>query len=103
MNIAQDGVITAPLECPAEKSGVLQTIQRNVAVSFKSKVDETKVLRDDRRRGTGEVEREGVLDRAKVMELEDEILGEMGFVAPDNPTNTDVGQTEFVAAKDVYS
>ena len=31
------------------------------------------------------------------MKLKDEVLWEMGFVPPDDPADTDVGKTEFVA------
>ena len=32
------------------------------------------------------------------MEFEDQVLGQMGFVAPDDPANSDVGKTKFVAS-----
>jgi hypothetical protein len=33
------------------------------------------------------------------VELEDKVLWEMGLVAPDDPSNTDVYKAEFVAAR----
>jgi hypothetical protein len=62
-------------------------------------MNQTKVLRENRRRRTRKVEREGIFDGTKIMELEDEVLGEMGLITPDNPADTDVGEAEFVATR----
>lgn len=44
----------------------------------------------------GEVEGEGVLDGSEIVELEDEIFGEMCLVTPDDPADADVCETELV-------
>ena len=55
------------------------------------------ILRNDGGCGTGEVERKGIFNRTEVVELENEVFREVFLGAPDNPTNTNVGETEFVA------
>jgi hypothetical protein len=63
-------------------------------------MDKVEILCDDRGGGTREVEREAVFDGAEVMEFEDEVLREVGFVAPDDPADADVGEAVFVPAED---
>lgn len=53
-------------------------------------MDEVKVLRDDRRGGSTEVERERVFDGAQIMQLKDEVFREVLFIPPDHPTDTNV-------------
>lgn len=48
------------------------------------------VLGDDLGSWAGEVERVGLFCSAEVVEFEDEVFGEEGFVTPDYPTNTSV-------------
>lgn len=55
-----------------------------------SKTDELVVLADNLRGTTGEVEGERGLVSAEVVDVEDELLGEVLGVTPDAPTNTGV-------------
>jgi hypothetical protein len=60
---------------------------------------EVEVLRNDRRGRAREVERERVLDRAEIVQLEDEVLREVGLVAPDNPADATVRKSELVTGR----
>jgi hypothetical protein len=48
-------------------------------------VDEVVVLGDYLGAGAGDVEGEGFFGAAEVVEFEDEVFGEIAFVAPDDP------------------
>jgi hypothetical protein len=48
-------------------------------------VDEVEVLSDDLGARAGEVEGVGLFGAAEVVELENQVLGEVGLVAPDDP------------------
>lgn len=96
MDVAQDGEEAALLQRTAQKPGVLKVRERDIAVALEPKVHEVEVLRDDRVRGARKVERERVLDRAEVVQLEDEVLREELLRAPDDPADTDVRETELV-------
>lgn len=60
-------------------------------------MDEVVVLRDDLRTGPREIEGVGFFGAAEIVQLEDEVPGEVGFVAPDYPANAGVDKPEFVA------
>lgn len=97
VNVAQDHEQAALLEGTAQQTGILQILEGDVPVTLEPEVHEVEVLRDDRVRWTREVERERVLDRPEVVQLEDEVLRKVSLVPPDDPADTDVGKTEFVA------
>ena len=97
MDIAQYLEQATVFQSATEQPGVLEIVLCNRAVPFEAQMHEVEVLCDDRVRRTREVERERVLDGSKVVKLEDEILRKQLLGAPDDPTNTDVGETEFVA------
>lgn len=96
VDVTEDLEEAALLERAREQAGVLHVVERDGAVALEAEVQEVEVLRDDRVRWTREVERERVLDRAEVVQLEDEVLREVLLGAPDDPANTDVGKTELV-------
>ena len=60
-------------------------------------MDQVVVLGYDLGARAGEVERVGLFCAAEVVEFEDQMLGEVGFVAPDDPAYARVDETEFVA------
>jgi hypothetical protein len=60
-------------------------------------VDEVVVLHDDVGAGAGEVERVGLLGAAEVVQLEDQVFGEEGLVAPDDPADAGGYEAVFVA------
>lgn len=97
VHIAQNRIISTLLERTRKQARVLQIRKGNAAVTLKAKVDEVEVLRDDRSSRSREIERETIFDGTKVMQLEDEVLRKVSLVPPDDPADTDVGKTEFVA------
>jgi hypothetical protein len=60
-------------------------------------VQKVEVLSDNRRSWPGEVERERVFHRAEVVEFEYEVFRQTCLVAPNHPTNADVGKTKLMA------
>jgi hypothetical protein len=61
-------------------------------------MDQVVVLRNDLRSRPGKVKSERLLRAAKVVELEDEMLGEIALIPPDDPANTCIDEAELVAA-----
>lgn len=64
VDVRQDGVVLAVLECATEKAGILQIIQSNGAEPLESQGYKVEVLRDNGCRRSREVERERVFDAA---------------------------------------
>ncbi len=60
-------------------------------------MNEIVVLRNDLGTRAGEIQRVGLLGTTKIVELEDQMLGKVGLVTPDDPTDTGVDETELVA------
>ena len=98
VNVAKDGVISGFLQSPTEDSRVLHIGKTDNTISLEAEMEEIEILRNNRCCGTGEVQGERIFHRAEVVKLEDEVLGEVGLVSPYDPANSDVAQTEFVAA-----
>jgi hypothetical protein len=99
MNIAQNIKISAFFQRPTQQPRILEIIKGDPAVAFEAQVQQVEILCDDGCSGTRKVKRERVFDGSQIVELEDKVLGEMGFVAPDDPSNTDVYKTELVATR----
>lgn len=97
MDVTEDSEVARSLQSPAEKPSILHVCQTDRPISFEAQMKEVEILRDNRRCWSGEVQRERVFHRSKVVELEDEFFGEVGLVPPDHPSNTHIAQTEFVA------
>lgn len=91
--------VTALLQGPTEQPCVLQVIKSDAPEALEAEMYEVEVLCDDGMRRTREVQRERVLHGAQVVQFEDEVLGQQRLVAPDNPANTDVRQTELVSGR----
>lgn len=87
VDVADARVPSRGLQAPGEDAGIGETVLCNLAVAREAEVDQVVVLDDDLRAGAGEVEREGLLGAAEVMEFEDEVPGEEGLVAPDDPAD----------------
>lgn len=81
----------------AQQPRVREAIFHDVSEAFKAKVDEVVVLRDDLRARPREVEGVGFFGAAKVVQLEDEVPGKVGFVTPNDPTDAGVDKPELVA------
>ncbi len=60
-------------------------------------MNEIVVLRNNLGAWAGEIQGIGFLGAAKVVQFEDEVFGEVGLVTPDDPTDTGIHETEFVA------
>jgi hypothetical protein len=99
MNIAQHCVIPTLLESTTQEPGIFQVIQGHCTISFETEMNEIEVLRNDRSSWAREVEREGIFDWTKVMQLEDKILGKVGLISPDNPPNAYITQPKLVATR----
>lgn len=80
-----------------EQVGGAGEVEHDRAVSVLAEADELVVLADDLGGALGEVEGEGCLVRAEVVDVEDEFLGEELGVTPDNPADTGVYETVLVA------
>ena len=97
MNVAHADIPTRLFECFAQQPGVSETILHDASKAFEAEVDQVVVLGDDLSAGTGEVERVGFFGAAEVVELEDEVFGEIGLVAPNDPADAGIDEAEFVA------
>ena len=75
-----------PVSRPTNVQVKRALLDRDGSVPFESEMDKAPVLSDDGSGWTGEVEREGVFDRAEVVQFEDEFFGEMSCVSPDCPS-----------------
>lgn len=80
-----------------QQAGVGEAVLHDGAVAVEAEVDEEEVLGDDLGARAGEVEGVGFLGAAEVVELEDEVFGQVGLVPPDDPSDSSVDQAEFVS------
>jgi hypothetical protein len=87
VDVADADVPPRGLQAAGEDAGIGEAVLCNLAEAGEAEVDQVVVLDDDLRAGAGEVEREGLLGAAEVVEFKDQVLGEEGFVAPDDPTD----------------
>lgn len=88
---------THVLEGCSERVGDAGEVEHDSAVSVLAEADELVVLADDLGGALGEVEGEGGLVGAEVVDVEDELLGEELGVAPDDPADSGVDETVLVA------
>jgi hypothetical protein len=85
------------LERCGEKVRDAGEVEHDGAVSVLAEADELVVLADDLGGALGEVEGEGGLVGAEVVDVEDELLGEELGVAPDDPADAGVDEAVLVA------
>ena len=97
VDVAHTNVPASSLESFTEQAGVGQGVFHDLAVPAEAEMNQIVVLGDDLCSWTGEVQCVGLFSAAKVVQLEDEVLGQVGFVTPDDPANTSVDETELVA------
>ena len=102
MDVTKDRVVASLFQSTAEEPSIFHIGKANCTIAFKSKMEQVEVLSDDGSRGAREVQREGVLDRSKIMKLKDEFLWKMGFVAPYNPADTNIAESKLMAS-DVHT
>lgn len=96
MDIAQNFVVSTFFKGPAQRASVLQILEGNSPISSEPKVKEQEVLGDDRSSRTAEVERERIFNRTEVVEFENEILGKITLLSPDDPTDANRRKTKLV-------
>ena len=72
-------------------------VQHDAAVAALAQADQLVVLPNDLGSTAGEVESKGSLVRSEVVDVEDELFGEVLGVAPNRPTDTRIHQTVLVA------
>lgn len=80
------------LEDLGEVVGGAGQVAHDGLIALLAEADELVVLADDLGGALGEVEREGGLLGAEVVDVEDEVLGEVLVRAPDDPANTGVDE-----------
>ena len=69
----------------------------DAAVALVAEPEEVVVLRDDLAGRPGEVDLEHRHVAAQVVHVEDQVVGQLGGVAPDDPADAERGQPELVA------
>jgi hypothetical protein len=97
MNIAQHGEEACSFKGTGEGTCILHVDQGDIAIALETEMEEAEILRDDRMRRSREVQRERVFHRTKVVELKNEVFGEILCGAPDNPAHSNVTKTKLVA------
>jgi len=99
MDVTQDLIISTILQSSAQCAGVLQVLEGDSPISGKPKVEEHEVLSDDGGSRTTEVERERKFNGTEIMDFENEIFWEEMLGTPDDPTDTNLGQTKFMSGR----
>lgn len=97
VDVAHALVPSGGFQAFGQEAGVGEAVLHDGAVAVEAEVDEEEVLGDDLGAGAGEVEGVGFLGAAEVVELEDEVLGQVGLVPPDDPSYSSVDQSELVS------
>lgn len=77
MDPADTGEPSGPLQCLAQKACVSQAVLHDLPVPVESKVYQVVILPDHLRSGTREIERIGFFSASQVVQLEDQILGQV--------------------------
>jgi hypothetical protein len=85
------------LQLGGEVVGCAGEVHHDGAIATLAKADELVVLTDDLRGALREVEGEGCLVGAEVVDVEDELFGEELGGAPDHPADARVDEAVFVA------
>jgi hypothetical protein len=99
MNIAQHGEEACSFKGTGEGTCILEVAQCDVAIALETKTKQVEILRDDRMRRSREVQRERVFHRSKVVELKNEVFGEILWGAPDHPAHSNVAKTKLVTRR----
>lgn len=95
VDVADAAVPACRFERFAEQAGVCEAVFHDRAVAVEAEVDQVVVLRDDLGARAGEVEGEGFFSAAQVVKLEDQVLGQVAFVAPNDPADAGIDETEL--------
>ena len=99
MNIADAHIPSTSLERLAEESCILQAIFHHVPEAVKAEMDEVVVLRYDLGPWTGEIEGVRFLRASQVMKLENEVLGEVRLISPNDPAHAGVDEPKLMARR----
>jgi len=97
MDTADAGEPPRSLQSLTEHPCVGQTVLHDLAVSVEAQMDQVVVLPDHLGAGPREVKRVRFLGAAEVMKLEDQVLGQVRAVAPDDPSDAGVDQAVLVS------
>lgn len=97
VDVAHANIPPSLLQRFAQQPCVRKAVLHDVPEAIKAEMDEVVVLCNDLRAGPREVKGVGLFGAAQIVQLEDEVAGEVGFVAPDYPTYAGVDQPEFMA------
>lgn len=97
VNIAHANIPPAGFENVTKKACIGEAILHDGAETVKTQVYEVVVLGNDLSSRTGKVESVRFFSASKVMKLEDEVLGKIGLIAPDDPPNAGVYQPKLMA------
>lgn len=87
---------TQVLEVRCKIVGDPGQVEHNSTVATLAKTDQLVVLSDDLRRSSGEVEGERSLISTEVVDVEDQLLGEVLGITPDHPANTGIDKAVLV-------
>lgn len=85
------------LESFCQHPRIVQAILHDGAVSIKPKVDKVIVLGDDLGTRTGEVESIRLFRAAQIMQLEYQVIRQIGPISPNDPANPGIYQSILVA------
>lgn len=97
VDIAHANIPPAGFENLTQEACIGEAILHDGAETVKAQVYEVVVLGNNLSSGTGEVEGVRFFSASEVMKLEDEVLGKIGLIAPDDPTNAGVYQPKLMA------
>lgn len=88
-----------PLERLAQQARVRQAVLHDVPVAVEAQVDQVVVLSDHRGPRPREVERVRLFRAAEIVQLEDQLLGQVRLIAPDDPSQSGIHEAVFVAGR----
>ena len=61
-------------------------------------MNQVEVLRDHLSPGTGEVQGKGLFGASEIVEFEDELLGQVRLITPDDPSEASVDEPKLMTA-----
>lgn len=88
MDIGNARIPTSSFDRLTQEAGIGKAILHNRPEPLEAKVNEIVVLSNDLSTRPGEVEGVRLFRSAKIVQLEDQVLGKERLVSPDDPANT---------------
>jgi hypothetical protein len=96
VDVADASVPASGLQSATEQTGIGESVLHDALEARESKMNEVVVLRNDLSSRSREVEGVGLFGSTEVVQLEDQVLGKIAFVSPDDPANAGIDQTKLV-------